>query len=52
MDHPNWRDSESEFREVRQKVTFAIFAVEEDLDRVTEIVDLFFDVLLKAYKTK
>ncbi len=52
MEHPNWRDSESELREVRQQVTFAIFAVEEDLDRVTAIVDRFFDVLLKAYQTR
>ena len=31
----NWRHSEKELRELRKKVTFAIFAEEDDLDKVT-----------------
>jgi type I restriction enzyme R subunit len=32
---PNWKRSESALRELRKKVTFAIFAETEDLDQVT-----------------
>ena len=34
----NWRRSEKELRELRKKVTFAIFAEEDDLDKVTALV--------------
>jgi type I site-specific restriction-modification system R (restriction) subunit len=44
----NWRQSEKELRELRQKVTFAIFAGEDDLDKVTALVDSIFSVLQKA----
>lgn len=44
---PNWRGSEKEFRELRKKTTFAIFAQEENLDRVTALVDRVFAILLK-----
>jgi type I restriction enzyme, R subunit len=47
----NWRDSEKELRELRKKVTFAIFAEEEDLDKVTTLVDSIFTVLQKAAAT-
>ncbi|RKX35329.1 MAG: hypothetical protein DRP71_03925 [Verrucomicrobia bacterium] len=30
--HPNWTRSEAELRELRQKVTFAIFAETDDLE--------------------
>ena len=33
---------------VRKKVTFAIFAEEDDLDKVTTLVDSIFTVLQKA----
>ena len=39
---PNWRDSEKELRELRKKVTFAIFAEEDDIDKVTALVDSIF----------
>jgi type I restriction enzyme R subunit len=35
---PNWRRSEKDL-ELRKKVTFAIFAEEEDLDKVSALVD-------------
>jgi type I restriction enzyme R subunit len=47
----NWRDSEKELRELRKKVTFAIFAEEDDLDKVTTLVDSIFTVLQKAAAT-
>ena len=45
---PNWRRSEKDLREARRLVTFAIFAVLDDLDRVAAIVDDIFTVLQKA----
>jgi len=47
-DFPNWRQSEKELRELRQKVTFSIIAGEDDLDKVTAIVDRIFSVLRKG----
>jgi type I restriction enzyme R subunit len=44
----NWRESEKELRELRKKVTFAIYAEEDDLDKVTALVDSIFTVLQKA----
>ncbi len=49
-EHPNWMHSEKDLREVRQRVTFAIYAVLDDLARVTEIVDALFSLLQKAYE--
>ncbi|MHB1092806.1 type I restriction endonuclease subunit R [Thiobacillus sp.] len=45
---PNWKRSENALRELRKKVTFAIFAEIEDLDRVTAMVDALFTLLEKA----
>jgi len=50
--YPNWQISESALRKVRQQVTFAIFAEEDDLDRVAEIVNNLFNLLIKAYQTQ
>jgi type I restriction enzyme R subunit len=47
----NWRQSEKELRELRKKVTFAIFAEEDDLNKVTGLVDSIFVVLQKAGTT-
>ena len=47
----NWRESERELRELRKKVTFAIFAEEDDLNKVTTLVDSIFAVLQKATVT-
>jgi type I restriction enzyme R subunit len=48
LDHPNWRQSEAELREARKAVTFAVYATEDDLDKVTEIVDRLFSHLGEA----
>ncbi len=45
VDHPNWRGSEAELRNARNAVTFAIYAVEDDLDKVAQIVDRLFSRL-------
>ena len=48
VDFPNWKQSENSLRELRKKVTFAIFAETEDLDRVTALVDELFTLLDRA----
>ena len=45
---PNWKRSENALRELRKKVTFAIFAETDNLDRVTAMVDGLFTLLEKA----
>jgi type I restriction enzyme R subunit len=48
VDFPNWRRSEASLRELRQKVTFAIAAELDDLDKVVKIVGDLFTLLDKA----
>ena len=45
---PNRKKSENALRELRKKVTFAVFAETEDLERVTALVDEMFTLLEKA----
>jgi type I restriction enzyme, R subunit len=45
VEHPNWKTSENDLREVRTKMTIAIFSKEEDLEKVTSIVDEIFTKL-------
>ena len=47
-EYPNWRQSEASLRDLRQKVTFAIAAQVDDLDKVVNIVDDLFTVLDRA----
>ncbi len=46
--HPNWKTSEAELREARKQVTFAIFAEEDDLNKVTAMVDALFTLLQRS----
>ena len=48
--HTNWQTSEAELRELRKQVTFALFAGEDDLDKVTATVDALFTLLQKSFK--
>ena len=48
VEFPNWQSSENELRELRKKVTFAIFAECEDPYQVTVLVEDFFQLLEKA----
>ena len=47
---PNWQRSEAELREVRKQVTFAIFAQEDDMEKVTGTVDALFILLQKSFR--
>ena len=46
---PNWQRSEAELREVRKKVTFALFAEEDNLTKVTTTVESLFNLLQKSF---
>jgi type I restriction enzyme R subunit len=48
--HPNWQRSEAEMREVRKEVTFAVFAEEDDMAKVTATVDVLFTLLQKSFR--
>lgn len=47
--HPNWRRSEAELREVRQEVTFALLAEEEDVEKVAATVETLFSALQRSF---
>jgi type I restriction enzyme R subunit len=51
VEHFNWATSEKELREVRQKITFALYAQEDDLDKVTSAVDHLLTLLQKAQRS-
>ncbi len=44
-DFSNWRSSEDALRELRKKVTYAIYEETENLDQVTSLVDELFTLL-------
>lgn len=46
--YPNWQNSEKELRELRQRVTFAVYAEEDDLEKVTALVEELFGTLQKT----
>ncbi len=48
VEFPNWQKSDTALRELRQKITFAIYAQSDDLDQVTGIVNYLFHLLEKA----
>jgi type I restriction enzyme R subunit len=45
VDVPHWRTSESDLREARKRVTFALYPVIDDADDLTELVQDIFNVL-------
>jgi len=47
-DHPNWRQGEAALREVRNAVTFAVYAEKDDPDEVAAIVEKLLDKLLRS----
>ena len=51
-EHPNWRSSDAELRELRNDVTFAIYAQMDDLDEVTKVVENLFNLLAAPPETK
>lgn len=48
IEFPHWRHSERDLRELRKKMTFAVFAEDDDLDKVTALVDSIFSVLQRT----
>jgi type I restriction enzyme R subunit len=50
-EYSNWRTSENELRELRKRVTFAILSQEDDLGKVTAIVDELFVALYKEKRS-
>jgi type I restriction enzyme R subunit len=50
VDHPNWATSEKDLREVRQKMTFALCAETDDVDKVAVAVEKLLGLLMKAKK--
>jgi type I restriction enzyme R subunit len=50
-EHPNWQTSEAELRELRNEVTFAVYAAMDNLDEVAQIVDELFKFLKKPAKS-
>lgn len=40
--YPNWQKSESEMRELRKAITFILYQKEDDLEKVTSLVDYLF----------
>ena len=48
VEYAGWKFSEAAFRELRKKVTFAVYCEMDDLDSVTRIVDELFTLLEKA----
>jgi type I restriction enzyme R subunit len=50
INHPNWKSSEKELRELRQAVYFALLAEEDDIDKAANLIDELFNHLLMAFK--
>lgn len=48
--HPNWKSSEKELRELRQAVYFALLAEEDDIDKTANLIDELFNHLFIAFK--
>ncbi|QOJ27641.1 MAG: HsdR family type I site-specific deoxyribonuclease [Ignavibacteriales bacterium] len=49
INHPNWKTSEKELRELRRSVYFALLAEEDDFDKATNLVEEFFNLLFKMF---
>jgi len=48
--YPNWNTSEAALREARNQVTFALSAVEDDVDTVAATVDDLFRLLRQSFR--
>lgn len=48
--HPNWKTSEKELRDLRQAVYFAVLSEEDDIDKAANLIDDLFNQLFIAYK--
>ena len=50
VNHPNWKTSEKELRELRQAVYFALLSQEDDIDKAASLIEELFNNLFIAYK--
>jgi type I restriction enzyme, R subunit len=50
VNHPNWKTSEKELRELRQAIYFALLSEEDDIDKAANFVDELFHHLFIVYK--
>jgi type I restriction enzyme R subunit len=48
--YPNWQSSDAELREARKQVTFALFAEEDNMEKVAATVDALFTLLHKSFR--
>ena len=46
--HPNWTTSEKDLREVRQKMTLALYAEADDVNAIAATVERLITLLMKA----
>lgn len=49
--NPNWKRSDHSLRELRKSVTFAIFAEEDDMNKVSAVVEELFNLVSRTFKT-
>ena len=49
--YPNWKSREAELRELRNQVTFALFAEDDDMEKVTATVEALFNLLQKSFRS-
>lgn len=47
--HPNWKTSDKELRELRKAVYFALLSEEDDIDKAANLIDELFNHLFIAY---
>jgi type I restriction enzyme R subunit len=50
VNHPNWKTSEKELRDLRQSIYFALLAEEDDIDKAANLVDELFNHLFMVFR--
>jgi type I restriction enzyme R subunit len=50
VNHPNWKTSEKDLRELRQAIYFALLSEEDDIDKAANLIDELFNHLFIAFK--
>ncbi len=50
VNHPNWKTSEKDLRELRQAIYFVLLSEEDDINKAADLVDELFNHLFIAFK--
>jgi type I restriction enzyme R subunit len=50
VNHPNWKTSEKELRELRQAIYFALLSEEDNIEKAATMIDEIFNHLFIAFK--